>query len=79
MFLISGGTDILGWTTYGAENDVYIDGLSLSITNLTTYLPVYYVTIKAENGANIVSGPVTSTPIVVVEEDKAGKIFFDIE
>ncbi|XP_076085507.1 uncharacterized protein LOC143056307 [Mytilus galloprovincialis] len=69
-----GGTDKLGWTLYGAENDVYIDGLTLDITNLTTYDPVYYVSLKAQNGAQLLSSSITSTPIVVVEEDRAGLI-----
>ncbi|VDH98959.1 Hypothetical predicted protein [Mytilus galloprovincialis] len=69
-----GGTDKLGWTLYGAENDVYVQGLSLEITNLTTYEPVYYVSLKAQNGAQLLSSSITSTPIVVVEEDRAGLI-----
>ncbi|CAG2251012.1 unnamed protein product [Mytilus edulis] len=69
-----GGTDKLDWTLYGAENDLYIQGLSLDVTNLTTHKPVYYVSIKAENGAQLFSSSMTSTPIVVVEEDRAGLV-----
>ncbi|XP_076085326.1 uncharacterized protein LOC143056125 [Mytilus galloprovincialis] len=69
-----GGTDKLGWTLYGAENDVYIQSLSLNITNLTTKEPVYYVNLKAQNGAQLLSSVITSTPIVVVEEDKKGLV-----
>ncbi|XP_071177975.1 uncharacterized protein [Mytilus edulis] len=71
---IIGGTDKLAWTLYGAENDVFIQGLSLDITNLTTYQPGYYVSLKATNEALLISSSITSTPIVVVDEDKAGLI-----
>ncbi|XP_052081925.1 uncharacterized protein LOC127719726 isoform X2 [Mytilus californianus] len=69
-----GGTDKLGWTLYDAENDAYIQGLSLDITNLTTYEPVYYISLKAKNGAQLLSSSLSSTPIVVVEEDRAGLV-----
>ena len=73
----SGGTDKLTWTTY-AEDDVTIMGLSLDITNQTTMTPVYYVSVKAENGAKLYSSPVTSTPVVVVPEDAAGEFLFKL-
>jgi hypothetical protein len=46
-----GGTDILGWTQHGTETDTYITGLSLPLTDIKTKSPVYYVSMKAENGA----------------------------
>ena len=59
----------------GSASSQYISGLSLELTNITSKSPVYYVSMKAENGAGILSSQaVTSTPIVVVPEDKAGKI-----
>ncbi|VDI54125.1 Hypothetical predicted protein [Mytilus galloprovincialis] len=67
-----GGTDILSWTVFGKEKDIYIPDLTLQLTDLITYTPVYYVSVKAENGAGQESNPVTSTPIVVVDEDKPG-------
>lgn len=78
LYLISdcfiGGTDILAWKDVGAASSQYISGLSLELTNITSKSPVYYVSMKAENGAGILSSQaVTSTPIVVVPEDKAGK------
>ncbi|VDI79784.1 Hypothetical predicted protein [Mytilus galloprovincialis] len=55
---------------FGKEKDIYIPDSTLQLTDLTTYTPVYYVSVKAENGAGQESNPVTSTPIVVVDEDK---------
>ena len=69
-----GGTDILGWTNHGTETDVYITGLSLTLTDIKIKSPVYYISMKAENGAGQESSVITSTPIVVVDEDKPGKI-----
>lgn len=34
--------------------------------------PVYYVSLKAINGAGLESDPVISTPIMVVDEDSPG-------
>ena len=81
LYLISdcfiGGTDILAWKDVGSASSQYISGLSLELTNITSKSPVYYVSMKAENGAGILSSQaVTSTPIVVVPEDKAGKTLF---
>ncbi|CAC5409208.1 unnamed protein product [Mytilus coruscus] len=70
--VIPGGTDIMSWTAFGTEKDIYIPDLTLQLTDLKTYTPVYYVSVKAENGAGQESNPVTSTPIVVVDEDKPG-------
>ncbi|CAC5392346.1 unnamed protein product [Mytilus coruscus] len=69
-----GRTDIMSWTAFGTEKDIYIPDLTLQLTDLTTYTPVYYVSVKAENGAGKESNPVTSTPIVVVDEDKPGLV-----
>ena len=41
-----------------------------------TKSPVYYVSMKAENGAGQESNVITSTPIVV-DEDKPGKVSID--
>jgi hypothetical protein len=74
IFIVSGGTDILPWKDYGAENDIYITGLSLTVTDETSRTPVYYVSLKAMNGAGLESTPLVSTPIIVVDEDEPGKI-----
>lgn len=64
----------MAWKDVGSASSQYISGLSLELTNITSKSPVYYVSMKAENGAGILSSQaVTSTPIVVVPEDKAGK------
>ncbi|KAL5014713.1 hypothetical protein ScPMuIL_008983 [Solemya velum] len=69
-----GGTDILAWTDVGDEANMYIADLDLKLTDQGTdpMGPVYYVSVKAENGAGLFSEPMTSTPIVVVKKDKAG-------
>lgn len=70
---------MLSWKSVGAESSQYITGITLELTNTTTKTPVYYVSMKAENGAGILSTQaVTSTPIIVVPEDKAGKISMQV-
>ena len=73
IFLFLGGTEIKSWTDVGLKTDEYINGLSLEVSNISTKTPVYYVSLIAINGAGLESSPVVSTPIVVVEADKAGK------
>ena len=69
----TGGTDKLPWRSVGTESSQYISGLNLELTNQTTRSPVYYLSLRARNGAGVVnSSPKVSTPIIVVEEDKAG-------
>ncbi|ESO82597.1 hypothetical protein LOTGIDRAFT_236952 [Lottia gigantea] len=65
-----GGQDILAWKSFSNKRDGYIDGLNLQIKTASS--PYYYVSVKAENGAGLESGVITSTPIKVVDEDKAG-------
>ncbi|XP_067658325.1 uncharacterized protein [Haliotis asinina] len=65
-------TDILDWTDVGPDKDKYISGLTLDITDPVTMTPVYYVKVMARNGAGIDSAIMTSHPIRVVDQDKAG-------
>ena len=69
---IPGGTDILTWTDVGPEPSNYVTGFTLVLTNETNMSPVYYISMRGENGAGLYSTPITSTPIAVVEEDKPG-------
>ena len=55
------------------KEDGRIEGLNLTITNQETKKPVYYVTVRSRNGAGDFSPLRTSTPIIVVEEDKPGE------
>jgi len=72
-FLSTGGTDKLIWRTMiSTDSDVYINNLDLELTDEKTMSPVYYVSIIAVNGAGLESSPVSSTPIRVVQEDRAG-------
>ena len=41
--------------TFGTEQDGYIDNVTFTLTDVVTDLPVYYVTVKAVNGAGMVS------------------------
>lgn len=51
--------------------------MNLELTNQTTRSPVYYLSVRARNGAGVVnSSPKISTPIIVVEEDKAGMCIY---
>ncbi|KAK7494165.1 hypothetical protein BaRGS_00014638, partial [Batillaria attramentaria] len=68
------GTDILAWRNVGKEQDGYIDGLTLELTNTVSGTPVYYVTVRAANGAGDTSTPRTSTPIKILQEDQAGVV-----
>lgn len=72
-----GETDKLPWKSVGTESSQYIGGLDLELTNQTTRSPVYYLSVRARNGAGVVnSSPKISTPIIVVEEDKAGMYIY---
>ncbi|VDI27589.1 Hypothetical predicted protein, partial [Mytilus galloprovincialis] len=66
------GSDVMDWTRYKSETDVYISDLSLPLTDIVTKSPVYYVSLMGDNGAGQESTIITSTPIVVVNEDKPG-------
>ena len=35
----------------GSSTDGYLDGLKLELTDADTGLPLYYITVKASNGA----------------------------
>ena len=70
----TGATDILTWRSVGGETDGYIGGLNLQQTDSATSLPVYYVSVRATNGAGAVSSPMSSNKIKIVQEDEAGKI-----
>ncbi|XP_063408918.1 uncharacterized protein LOC134692399 [Mytilus trossulus] len=67
-----GGSDVKSWTDIGLKSDMYIDGLSLDVSDINTKTPVYYVSLVAINGAGLESPPAVSTPIVVVESDRPG-------
>ncbi|XP_076086791.1 uncharacterized protein LOC143057371 [Mytilus galloprovincialis] len=64
----SGGTETLIWTDYGMNTGAYIDGLTLALTS------VYYVSVKVQNGAEMWSNVVTSTPVQIIGGSKKGVI-----
>ena len=51
MWRHSGKTDVLGFRSVGLSRDEYIGNVKLALTDKATNLPVYYVTVKAVNGA----------------------------
>ncbi|XP_078697384.1 uncharacterized protein LOC144925295 [Branchiostoma floridae x Branchiostoma belcheri] len=69
-----GGNDVSDYQSVGPETDGYVGNLNLQLTNKTTNSPVYYLTIKAENGAGGFSRNITSSPIKVVRADQVGTV-----
>ncbi|XP_025084423.1 uncharacterized protein LOC112558273 isoform X1 [Pomacea canaliculata] len=69
-----GATDVLDWRNVGKEQDRYISGLNLQLTDNNTDIPLYYVTVRAYNGAGDVSPSLISKKIKVLQEDKAGVV-----
>jgi hypothetical protein len=75
-FVFSDRTDTLVEQEIDNTEDWYIQLLSreleLSDVTLSPPYPIYRVTVTARNGAGTLSDPMTSTPIIVLPEDKAG-------
>ncbi|KAI8486030.1 hypothetical protein Bbelb_361300, partial [Branchiostoma belcheri] len=69
-----GGNDVSDYQSVGPETDGYVGNLNLQLTNKTMNSPVYYLTIKAENGAGGFSRNITSSPIKVVRADQVGTV-----
>ncbi|XP_019642103.1 PREDICTED: uncharacterized protein LOC109483513 [Branchiostoma belcheri] len=69
-----GATDVLPFENMGADRSAYIDNLQLQLYDESTGSPVYYVTVKAQNGAGAFSSEVVSSPIKVVPGDKTGVV-----
>ncbi|XP_035698714.1 uncharacterized protein LOC118431579 [Branchiostoma floridae] len=69
-----GGTDVMPFENMGADRSAYINNLQLQLYDEVTGSPVYYVTVKAQNGAGAFSTEVVSSPIKVVPGDKAGVV-----
>lgn len=76
MTNFTGGNNILDWMETGTERNRYIADLKLDPTDAMTLLPVYYVSIKAENGAGLISEIITSTPVMVLDEDVTGTYIY---
>nr|XP_006817933.1 PREDICTED: uncharacterized protein LOC100377080 [Saccoglossus kowalevskii] len=66
------GTDVSDYRNMGSKRDGYVDELSLQLYNTAANGPVYYITVKAENGAGSMSESLTSSPIKVLQGDIAG-------
>ncbi|MBU0488792.1 MAG: PKD domain-containing protein [Bacteroidetes bacterium] len=61
-----GGTDLINWTSNATNTTVTVSGLSL------TPGQIYYVSVKAENGAGLFSGVTTSDGQLVANSTLAG-------
>lgn len=55
-----GGTDIRGWRDMGTAVSGFMDGLSLELTDEDTGTPLYYISVRATNGAGELSTIQTS-------------------
>ncbi|XP_078658230.1 uncharacterized protein LOC144903713 [Branchiostoma floridae x Branchiostoma belcheri] len=69
-----GATDVMAFENMGADKSAYINNLQLQLYDETTKSPVYYVTVKAQNGAGVFSTEVVSSPIKLVPGDKTGLV-----
>ncbi|XP_078575736.1 uncharacterized protein LOC144861641 [Branchiostoma floridae x Branchiostoma japonicum] len=69
-----GSTEVMPFENLGADRSAYINNLQLQLYDEVTGSPVYYVTVKAQNGAGAFSTEVVSSPIKVVPGDKAGVV-----
>ncbi|KAI8519526.1 hypothetical protein Bbelb_027830 [Branchiostoma belcheri] len=69
-----GGTDVMPFENMGPDESAYINNLQLQLYVETTGSPVYYVAVKAQNGAGAFSTVVVSSPIKIVPGDKAGVV-----
>ncbi|XP_019624877.1 PREDICTED: uncharacterized protein LOC109470382 isoform X2 [Branchiostoma belcheri] len=69
-----GGTDVMPFENMGPDESAYINNLQLQLYDEATGSPVYYVTVKAQNGAGAFSTVVVSSPIKVVPGDKTGVV-----
>ncbi|CAH1783352.1 unnamed protein product, partial [Owenia fusiformis] len=58
----------------GSGTDGYLDNLNLLLFNDFTKGPLYYINVKARNGAGEFSKNITSKPIKIIEADAAGII-----
>lgn len=73
MLIIIGAGDIIQWTkTETKSNSAYLP-CSLNDTDTdSSNKPVYYVSLRAKNGAGLWSSITNSSPIIVVPEDVTG-------
>ncbi|XP_070572594.1 uncharacterized protein [Ptychodera flava] len=67
-----GGTEISDYRSMGVKKDGYIDDLELQLYDDASQQPIYYVSVKAQNGAGDFSTPKISSPIKVLQGDIAG-------
>jgi hypothetical protein len=66
--------DQLNWTSWGTAKNGFIAGLDLKLTSTSKKL--YYLRVKARNGANVMSKPMTGKPLELVDKDKTGNISY---
>ena len=55
-----GKADVLAFSSMGLSKDGYIGNVNFALTNVTTNTPIYYITVKAVNGAGKQSSVMSS-------------------
>ncbi|XP_019614832.1 PREDICTED: uncharacterized protein LOC109462715, partial [Branchiostoma belcheri] len=68
-----GGDDVLGFYSVGEVTDIILTELPLQLFENGS--PIYYISVKAQNGAGAFSTTVTASPIKVVAADVSGLVF----
>ncbi|KAI8514390.1 hypothetical protein Bbelb_087140 [Branchiostoma belcheri] len=68
-----GGDDVLGFYSVGEVTDIILTELPLQLYENGS--PIYYISVKAQNGAGAFSTTVTASPIKVVAADVSGLVF----
>ncbi|XP_070573717.1 uncharacterized protein [Ptychodera flava] len=69
-----GGSDVKEMSNIGTSKGGYLGDLTLDKYDADSDRPVYFVSIKAENGAGIMSDTLISSGIKVVSADKVGMV-----
>ena len=55
-----GDNDVKDWEEVGNKEGLFLDGLDLQLPDDVTGLPLYYISVKAKNGAGEDSDAMTS-------------------
>ena len=62
-----------GWLNMGEKESGYIDGLRLNVTEETG--DYYWLSVRATNGAGVMSSPMSSKKIKVLKENVPGQVY----
>ncbi|CAH1791080.1 unnamed protein product, partial [Owenia fusiformis] len=70
----SSTTDVLDYHNMGPKTDGYLKNLTLGLFDPNIQGPLYYINVKAKNGAGQFSKNITSKPLKIIEADAPGII-----